>query len=237
MSDEQGGGLVKGNKVVKKIKRKRPRGVKTFKLVLWLLGRFHGQKENFIHIDQERNKVNSDYICRCKRNFQEYSAKAYCFVGGELHPARHEMCQLRNEKIELLAKREKFEETMVNYETITENQRRKVGRIEKSLEEVEARLKLVNDRLSVLEEFVNTCELVNEESILANKHRVESNITVYLQGARKFHNIPMYDVEIELDPPPKDLYEGRCSCRHCNQDVFLDSETGNQMEEENYVEE
>ena len=194
--------LKKGRRRKKKIWLK---GGKIRCIVLWITGRLHGKNEL---LTKSEEGWRSPFLDRKYRDYGNYAARIWDETNNQLNSIRKEMIQLwkMQEDLRQHQNKETRKEEASSYGLARKwrEQRREEER-KSNLNEQEEK---ICRQLLELEELLNASEAETEEMLSAARYRLESKITWYFQGAKRYLKEHPCVPLLEAAEPYK-IYENR----------------------------
>lgn len=187
------------------------KGLKTPNLFVWVRGWLDGRKGYLIKKDGEWT---SNYIKRKERDFQNCAAVVYRKTGELLKDYRNTIIQQEVQLEYLENQINGYSKGQSEQHNLSVKELRQQRTVHNKVNQLLSEKQQIFQNIAGLKQEINTVEFVAEEWLLATKRDLESKITVYFQGARKYLN-ERGDSEIPEDHYAKEIYLKRT----CNQSV------------------
>lgn len=187
------------------------KGLKTPNLFVWVRGWLDGRKGYLIKKDGEWT---SNYIKRKERDFQNCAAVVYRKTGEQLKEYRNTIIKQEVQLEYLENQINGYSKTQSDQTDLTVKELRQQRTAKNKVSQLLSEKQQILQNIVGLKQEINTVEFVAEEWLLATKCDLESKITIYFQGARKYLN-ERGDSEIPEDHHAKEIYLQRT----CKQSV------------------
>lgn len=195
------------------LKRKvKLKGLCVPKFIVYWLGRMDAKADR-IKID-DLNMPSSAWLKRKTKDFVSYSAQVRDATKKVNNTIVQQIIRKSSElqQIEILLK--KYENVESNFSECTKKDKKQLRmerRRESNLCSAEDRKKQIISQLGVLVETINLSEHETEQMLLDYRSRLESMITIYLQGASKHMDITTMSERILVeDKESETIYNKRC---------------------------